>query len=69
MDVTYLEGAFIFVIATAAMLLFTAGTQGFFLVRSRIWESAVLILVAFTLFRPGFWMAMISPPYESVAPA
>ena len=69
MDVTYLEGAFIFVIATAAMLLFTAGTQGFFLVRSRIWESAVLILVAFTLFRPGFWMDMISPPYESVAPA
>ncbi|MEX2618170.1 MAG: TRAP transporter permease [Alphaproteobacteria bacterium] len=68
MDVTYLEGAFVFVIATAAMLLFTAGTQGFFFVRSRIWESAALILVAFTLFRPGFWMDIVSPPYETAAP-
>ncbi len=67
-DVTPLEGAVIFIVATAAMLLFTAGTQGFFFARSKIWESALLILIAFTLFRPGFWMDMISPPYDSQAP-
>jgi len=44
------------------MLLFTAGSQGYFLTRSRIWESLLLILVAFTLFRPGFWMDMAAPP-------
>jgi hypothetical protein len=48
------------------MLLFAAGTQGYFLSRSRIWESLALILVAFTLFRPGFWMDMIYPPLKSV---
>jgi TRAP transporter 4TM/12TM fusion protein len=54
--------------AVIAMLLFAAGTQGYFLSKSRLWESLALILVAFTLFRPGFWMDMIYPPLES-APA
>jgi len=54
--------------AVIAMLLFAAGTQGYFLTKSRLWESLAMILVAFTLFRPGFWMDMIYPPLES-APA
>ncbi|MEM7496859.1 MAG: TRAP transporter permease [Pseudomonadota bacterium] len=68
-DVTYLEGFFIFVVATIAMLLFAAATQGFFITRNKIWESVLLLLIAFSLFRPGFWMDMIVPPYESQAPA
>jgi len=56
------------VTALAAMLLFAAATQGFFLARSRLWESLALLLVAFTLFRPGFWMDQIYPPLEA-APA
>ena len=54
------------VTAVIAMLLFAAGTQGYFLSKSRLWESLALILVAFTLFRPGFWMDMIYPPLKSV---
>jgi TRAP transporter 4TM/12TM fusion protein len=56
-------------IATLAMLIFAAGTMGWFLTRSRIWESVVLILVAFTLFRPGFWWDMIYPPLIQVPPS
>ena len=67
-DVTPLEGVIVFIVATAAILIFTAGAQGYFIVRSRLWESAVLILVAFTLFRPGFWMDLTVAPYESVNP-
>ncbi len=52
--------------AVIAMLLFAAGTQGYFVSKSRLWESLTLILVAFTLFRPGFWMDMIYPPLKSV---
>ena len=57
-------------VATAilAMLLFAAGTQGYFLIKSRLWESLALILIAFTMFRPGFWMDQITPPLET-APA
>ncbi len=54
------------VTALIAMLLFAAGTQGYFLSKSRLWESLALILIAFTLFRPGFWMDMIYPPLKSV---
>lgn len=67
-DVDWLHGVFIFFIATAAMLLFAAATQGWFLTRSRIYESVALLLVAFTLFRPGFWMDMVFPPYEDLPP-
>ncbi|MFK5980066.1 MAG: TRAP transporter permease [Rhizobiaceae bacterium] len=68
-NVTPLEGIFVFIIATAAILIFTAGSQGWFIAKSRIWESLALILIAFTLFRPGFWMDIMSPPYIETAPA
>jgi TRAP transporter 4TM/12TM fusion protein len=48
--------------AVVAMLAFAAGTQGYFLTKSRIWETAALLLVAFTLFRPGFFWDMIYAP-------
>ena len=54
--------------AGIAMLVFAASTQGYFLVRSRLWESVALALVAFTLLRPGFWMDMIYPPLERIDP-
>ena len=54
------------VTAVIAMLLFAAGTQGYFFSKSRLWESLALIMVAFTLFRPGFWMDMIYAPLKSV---
>jgi TRAP transporter 4TM/12TM fusion protein len=52
--------------ALLAMLLFVAATQGHFLVRSRWYETAALLLVCFTLFRPGFWMDLLYPPFAAV---
>jgi len=68
-DVTIVQGVFVFIMATAAILLFTAGTQGYFVIRSKFYESVLLILVAFSLFRPGFWMDMIVPPFSEENPA
>ena len=62
MDVSVLEGVAVFVTATIAMLLFAAATQGFWLVRSRWYETLVLLLIAFTLFRPGYWLDQIQAP-------
>jgi TRAP transporter 4TM/12TM fusion protein len=67
-DVTIVQGVIVFIVATAAILLFTAGTQGYFLARSKLWESVVLILVAFSLFRPGFWMDLIVSPFTEEKP-
>lgn len=69
MDVTWLQGITVFIVATAAILVFTAGTQGYFFARSRLWESAALILIAFTLFRPGFWMDRVVAPFTDEKPA
>nr|WP_181872689.1 TRAP transporter permease [Halomonas montanilacus] len=68
-DVGWVQGIVIFIIATIAMLIFAAGTQGFMIARNRWYESILMLLVAFTLFRPGFWMDMVHDPYQSVPPA
>ncbi len=54
--------------ATIAMLLFAAATQGYWLTRSRLWESLGLLLVAFTLFRPGYWWDMVYDPVKIIEP-
>ncbi len=64
--VTWGQGLFIFVVATVAMLLFAAATQGWFLARNRFYETIALLLIAFTLFRPGFWLDLLEPPYENL---
>ena len=55
--------------AVAASLIFVAATQNWFLTRNRWYESAILLVVAFTLFRPGFFMDKIYPPFEKVESA
>jgi TRAP transporter 4TM/12TM fusion protein len=60
--------ALILAISIIAMLLFVAVTHHWFLVRCRVWESAALLLICFTLFRPGFWLDQWMPPYRSVPP-
>ncbi len=67
-DVGLLEGIFVFIVATIAMLLFAAGTQGYFIARSKLWESGMLILVAFMLFRPGFFLDYVQPPFHESPP-
>jgi TRAP transporter 4TM/12TM fusion protein len=58
------HGIYIFVVATFALLLFSAATQGYFFTRSKFYESAALMLIAVTLFVPRIWMNMIYPPYH-----
>lgn len=51
------------------MLVFAAATQGYFLVKSRWYESLALLLITFTLFRPGYWWDMVYQPYREVPAA
>ena len=65
-DVTWFEGILVFIVATVAMLVFTAATQGYFVIRSSKLESALLLLAAFSLFRPDFWINQIVEPYRQL---
>ncbi len=58
---TALHLIIVVVAAVIAMLVFAAGTQGYWLTRNRIWETLALLLVAFTLFRPGFFWDQLYP--------
>ncbi len=55
--------------AVAAMLVFAAATQGWFLTRSRWYESVAMLLVTFTLLRPDFWMDFAFPRFAACAGA
>ena len=64
-DVTVGKAIFIFLIAVIAMMIFAAATQGYWIVRSKPWEIMALLLAAFTLFRPGYWLDQVVPPYDA----
>ncbi|TKB07596.1 TRAP transporter permease [Desulforhopalus sp. IMCC35007] len=54
--------------AIIAMLVFAAATQGWFVTKSRWWETIALLCIAFTLFRPGFFWDEIYPPLTDESP-
>ncbi len=55
--------AVVAVCSVIAMGTFVAATQGWLLTRSRWYETALLFLICFTLFRPGFWLDRLQPPF------
>ncbi|WP_343565215.1 TRAP transporter permease [Kiloniella sp. b19] len=64
-DVGPLKAVVVFFVALVAMLLFAAATQGYFIAKSRKWESALLLFIAFMLFRPDFFLDSVSEKYAS----
>jgi len=60
--------AIVVVGAVIAMLVFAAGTQGWFVTKSRWWETIALLAIAFTLFRPGFFWDKVYPPLTEKSP-
>jgi len=55
--------------AIIAMMMFAAGTRRFWLTKNRLWETAALLMVTFTLLRPGFWWDMAYPEFIHEPPA
>ena len=50
-----------------AILLFAAATQGYWLVKNRLWETILMLIVAFMFFRPGYFWDKVDPPYENIS--
>ena len=66
MDVGPARAVFVFLVAVAAMMLFAAATQGRFVARNKWWETILLLLISFSLFRPGFWLDRAYPPHSEL---
>lgn len=54
--------------AIVAMGCFVAATQGWLLTRNRWYETVLLLLISFTLFRPGFWLDRFQAPFNELSP-
>ncbi|SEQ03759.1 TRAP transporter permease [Basfia succiniciproducens] len=69
LDVGWTKGILVFITATIGVMAFTAATMGYFFTKNRKWEGFALILAAFMLFRPGFFMEYVSPTERHIEPA
>jgi TRAP transporter 4TM/12TM fusion protein len=68
-DITsWMHGIWIISISLVAILLFSAVSMNWFITKSRLWESAVLLVCCFTLFLPNWWLdRFYSPTVERPA--
>ena len=60
------HGVLVAVMSLLAILAFSSLTQGWMLVRVRWYEGALLAVACVMLFRPGFFMDQVAPPFEPV---
>lgn len=60
------HGLLVFTVSLLAILSFASLTQNWMLVRNRIWESIILIVVIFALFRPSLFIDQVYPPFEAI---
>lgn len=58
------ESIWVFIKGTIAALLFAAATQGYFLVRCKIQDTVLLLIIVFTMFCPTQIIHLITPPYS-----
>lgn len=65
-DVGFAKAIMVFFVSLVAMLLFAAATQGYFIAKSKKWETAVILVIVFTLFRPGYWLNQWEDQYTNL---
>ena len=51
--------------ALLAMLAFASATQNYMLTRNKLWETALFLVVAFMLFRPGYFWDQLYPELDT----
>ncbi|MDO9414081.1 MAG: TRAP transporter permease [Pseudolabrys sp.] len=58
-----LHFAFVVTCCVVAMGTFVAASQNWLLIRNKWYETVLLLLVSFTLFRPDYWLDQVQPPF------
>lgn len=58
------DGLFVFAYATVAILIFSAGLQGYLITKNKLFESIALVLISVTIFVPQIWFKILLPEYQ-----
>jgi TRAP transporter 4TM/12TM fusion protein len=61
---------FLFIVGCSivAMACFVAATQNWLLTKNRWYETLALLLICFSLFRPGYWLDRVQAPFNTRPP-
>jgi TRAP transporter 4TM/12TM fusion protein len=54
--------------AIVGMMIFAAALKGYFIVKSKIYETIALLVISFTFFVPSFWLNQFSDPFIPSSP-
>ncbi len=63
------HGLVVVVASITGCLLFAAATLNHWLVRSRLWETAVLLFVSIALIYPAGWLDLLYEKYDTLPPS
>lgn len=63
---SFWHGLMIFVVALVAIFCFASATQGWLIIKTRIHEIVLLLVVTLALFRPDFVMNQIHPEFAPI---
>ena len=66
---SYWQLVSVVVASTIAMLVFAAVTMNWFRIKSRWWETLLLLAACVLLFRPDYFMDFLAPEYRHEPPA
>lgn len=61
-----LHGVTVFVVSLIAILCFSSVTQGWMIVKLKLYEAALLLVVVVALFRPDFVLNQVFPEFEGI---
>jgi TRAP transporter 4TM/12TM fusion protein len=56
-------GIYVIIKCTIATLLFSTATQGFFIVKNKLQDTILLLLIVLALFRPSLFIDLYADPY------
>lgn len=63
---SFLHGVMVFVVSLIAILAFSSVTQGWMIVKMKLHEGVLLLVVVVALFRPDFVLNQVFPEFESI---
>jgi TRAP-type uncharacterized transport system fused permease subunit len=65
-NIGFISGLLTIITVVLAMLAFCSAIQNHMIVKNKIYETILLVVVSFSLFRPDFWLDKIEEPFHKI---
>ena len=65
-NIGFISGLLTIITVVLAMLAFCSAIQNHMIVKNKIYETILLVVISFSLFRPDFWLDKIQEPFNKI---